>query len=634
MKIRKLILWFSLVLALALQVNALSLSGFAPTFNRIREILLDVYALHFIVFLLLFVLLYAIVYSGLKRVKSVGDGKEAKLIALTISAMGTFGIFFTTRNLGVASFLETLLGPFAVFAGLLVALVLFFIVYNAFKDKDKSKAWQIGLIVAGLLLVLFGGMLNIRGDNVLFGIGWLLAAIGLIFLLFSAFKGSGSGSSSSSSGSSGSSDNNRNSNDNNNNRDSNEAGPINNLQGQHRNKKLVDLNWDATPGAKQYEVQRRIPFWSAKEVYIPKAYSKWHTVANTGTNAYPDRHNLWFVGRRVIEYRVRVNNGLFKKGPWAYCRVEQYQPSDTGSRRRWWPFRRGEGELTRSTGRPVGGRTPTPTGPPASTSTGTTSGGSSGGTTPRTPAGGATPRTPATPGGTPGAAGPTPPPPAGGGPPPGHVPHIPIVPVIDRIEPDTAEQNSGTMTIKIIGSDLDQINDCAFQHETDKNYYIHQTDFPNFISQTDTEIELEIDLDQACPNPGLTGHKDCKIGKYNILFNYGPMTDNDSKDNVFEVTPETKAAVPYDVTPSSTSISPGSILEIYFSANKGHKFDTSKTHSVRLTNTDLSDVHDFDSSTHSSQFDITEKLITLRFTIPATWAGTHHIDHDENLEML
>ncbi len=315
MRKSKLVVWFLLLFSIPISVQAAPLTSISSALFRVREIMLDVYVLHFLIFALFFVLLYAIYYSGLKRVKSIGEGKEGKIIALALSGMSTFGIFFTTRNLGVAGFLETLLGPFAIFAGMLIALTVFFLVYNGFKAQDKSRAWKLGLIVAGLILVLYGAFLSFKGDNVMFGIGWLLALLALLFLLIGVWKD-------------GRTKRDRSGRDKGSKKGKTKKpklGPVNNFKAEFETKKVVDLTWDATEGADSYQIQRKIPrVFSAKWWRILKAFTLWHKIKFLGYHkgtSTKDKHKFWFVKLRVLEYRIRARAGWLRKGPWSYART-------------------------------------------------------------------------------------------------------------------------------------------------------------------------------------------------------------------------------------------------------------------------------------------------------------------------
>ena len=143
-----------------------------------------------ITFILLFMLFYAIFAAALRMVTIFKDGdnlsKNGKIVALAFSGLTNFSIFFFKGNKGMEEILVDVLGSFGIFGGLVLGLVVFLIIFMGFRDMDIGGRSLVGLVAAGLAMILVGALLTM--PNVM-GIGWLMALIPGIFMLISAWGG-------------------------------------------------------------------------------------------------------------------------------------------------------------------------------------------------------------------------------------------------------------------------------------------------------------------------------------------------------------------------------------------------------------------------------------------------------------
>jgi hypothetical protein len=130
-----------------------------------------------------------------------GASKYGRIIAFCLSLLSTsgiFGVMYVTGGItSPREIINNFLGPYATFAGIAVALLIFGIIYFGFKDLDPSDAWKRGLWGTGAFLIAVGTLL---ARPFFFQIGWLIVLIMLLFMLFRSGKSSlpesGGGSSS------------------------------------------------------------------------------------------------------------------------------------------------------------------------------------------------------------------------------------------------------------------------------------------------------------------------------------------------------------------------------------------------------------------------------------------------------
>ena len=112
--------WFWLVFVVLIPlVNALDFQSFQSIFFNYNLI-------QYITFILFFILIYGIAYSGLKRVKVFEDKKLTKIISLVIAFGGTFSIFFTLlQTRSATEMLNLILKPFGIFGTVIIAGLIF-----------------------------------------------------------------------------------------------------------------------------------------------------------------------------------------------------------------------------------------------------------------------------------------------------------------------------------------------------------------------------------------------------------------------------------------------------------------------------------------------------------------------------
>ena len=152
------------------------------------DVLTSTYGRATITLLLWFFIIYSILLAAMRFVKPFqsdnGVSKQGKVVAFSIAALSTLGLFFgfgMSYQQVIANILETsgLVGTFAL-AFLIFGLIFFGI------GKNMNPRWTIAFMALGLAL-LFPSM--ITGNDKLANLGLLLFIIGLIGYIISLFSG-------------------------------------------------------------------------------------------------------------------------------------------------------------------------------------------------------------------------------------------------------------------------------------------------------------------------------------------------------------------------------------------------------------------------------------------------------------
>ena len=144
----------------------------------------------FFTFIFFFVLLYGIYAAALRKVKVFSEGdtisRQGKLVAVSFAMLSSFAIFFVTREQGIRAFLENILEPLGLFAGVLLGITVFSIIYFGFKGPSGERNWKAGMAAAGLGMIVAGMIIDSPGAV---SWGWLLIIIAAIFALIGLFGG-------------------------------------------------------------------------------------------------------------------------------------------------------------------------------------------------------------------------------------------------------------------------------------------------------------------------------------------------------------------------------------------------------------------------------------------------------------
>ncbi|HLC66574.1 MAG TPA: hypothetical protein VJK52_02950, partial [Candidatus Nanoarchaeia archaeon] len=180
-------------------VSALPIVFGVPNVLRtFTEITQSTQAVTAISFLLFFMLLYAVIIAPLARIKIFkgdhGVTKPGKIAAVAIALLATVGIFYGYGGKAPAA-LFNILAPFGVFGGLVLALVIFLLIFMGFRESGTGSAFPIALTTAALAMILAGALLS---EPNISAIGWIIAGIAvivfLIMMVISAMRGSATSS--------------------------------------------------------------------------------------------------------------------------------------------------------------------------------------------------------------------------------------------------------------------------------------------------------------------------------------------------------------------------------------------------------------------------------------------------------
>lgn len=148
-----------------------------------------VFGFTYLLFFMLFYSIYAALAARIRIFQSEGHGisRQGKIFSVALSMLTCFAVFYFTRAMGIKQVLTDVLEPFGIFGGLVVALVIFLLIYRGFRDDiGTGFAGILGLLLAGLVLVVVGAALNY--PNIM-GWGYAIATIAILCILIGALVG-------------------------------------------------------------------------------------------------------------------------------------------------------------------------------------------------------------------------------------------------------------------------------------------------------------------------------------------------------------------------------------------------------------------------------------------------------------
>lgn len=150
---------------------AIDMPDVGEAFGMIGQVLYSIstnsYAQFAIVAIILYILLYQIFKAPLKKVP-VFEGKSGNVIAAALALLADLGIVYKARDVGLEGFLAKVFGPNKLFAGAIIAIVLFFILRKSLGNKTK-----LALLLTGLTCLVLANMLQLP----------MMGTIGLFMML-------------------------------------------------------------------------------------------------------------------------------------------------------------------------------------------------------------------------------------------------------------------------------------------------------------------------------------------------------------------------------------------------------------------------------------------------------------------
>lgn len=160
-------------------------------FRNFFSYLQNKFVVFFLTFLLFFMLLYAIYAALAQRLRVFGGeqglSRQGKILSVALAMLTTLSIFYFTRGKSMDQILKDVLEPFGVLGGLVIALVIFLLIYNGFReDMGRGFAATLALLLAGLTLVVVGAALT--HPNIM-SWGWIIAAIAILIVGIGALIG-------------------------------------------------------------------------------------------------------------------------------------------------------------------------------------------------------------------------------------------------------------------------------------------------------------------------------------------------------------------------------------------------------------------------------------------------------------
>lgn len=139
-----------------------------------------------LVFIAMFILFYSIYDVALRLVRVFnGQDKQRKMVAGTLSVLSVLSLYLLAGS--PEEFVQRMLAVMGPFGAIVLGIVMFLMVYFAFRDNQHFPSGAIALIAAGLALIVAGSM---TGSDSTTSWGFLMLVAGLIWL-FIALLGRG-----------------------------------------------------------------------------------------------------------------------------------------------------------------------------------------------------------------------------------------------------------------------------------------------------------------------------------------------------------------------------------------------------------------------------------------------------------
>jgi len=134
-------------------------------------------------FVLFTVLIYAIILAVIGKIPGLGAEKKAnrsgKVVALTISLISTISMFKLGYGKTAEGVVSNILNVYGIFAGAMMALLFFAIIYFGLGDKEEGR-WHLAVIGAGFSMAVAGFFIS---QPMIHALGWLVGIVGLILYI-------------------------------------------------------------------------------------------------------------------------------------------------------------------------------------------------------------------------------------------------------------------------------------------------------------------------------------------------------------------------------------------------------------------------------------------------------------------
>ncbi len=161
-------------------VLAIDMPNIGEAVGMIGKVLYSIstnsYAQFAIVAIILYILLYQIFKAPLKKVP-VFEGSSGNIIAAALALLADLGIVYKSREVGLEGFLAKIFGPNRLFAGVIIAIVLFFILKKSLGNKSKLALFLTGLTCLVLANMLQLPIMGTIGLFLMIGSGlWFMAS--------------------------------------------------------------------------------------------------------------------------------------------------------------------------------------------------------------------------------------------------------------------------------------------------------------------------------------------------------------------------------------------------------------------------------------------------------------------------
>jgi len=146
----------------------------------------DVNSMYIATFIFFTVLIYVIILAIIGKVPGLGTEKKAnqygKVVSLAMALISSVSIFRLGYDKTAKDVVTKILVAYGVFAGAVMALLFFAVIYFGLGNKEEGR-WHLAVLGSGLSMAIAGYFIS---KPMVQALGWLVGVIGIILYISTA----------------------------------------------------------------------------------------------------------------------------------------------------------------------------------------------------------------------------------------------------------------------------------------------------------------------------------------------------------------------------------------------------------------------------------------------------------------
>ena len=107
--------------------------------------------------------------------------KYGKVLSFTIALISTLSLYYIGKETSMQDVILKILPIYGVFAGAMLAILFFMIIYFGFRSKEGGR-WELAVLGSGFMMAVVGYFIT---RPTIQSIGWIIGIVGLILYISS-----------------------------------------------------------------------------------------------------------------------------------------------------------------------------------------------------------------------------------------------------------------------------------------------------------------------------------------------------------------------------------------------------------------------------------------------------------------